>query len=594
MLPVSLLFCLMNVPLAWGDVADEQDTLDLLQGQGEIVTTGRLPRPLSRSGENILVISVDELRDSHAHTLLELLATLPGFQLEAERTPGSFSFLHLQGAGYGHLLVLLDGVPLNNLSDNYADLGLIPMRIIDRLEIVKGAASSGWGQALGGVVNVITRSGEPGNRPNGELAVALAGQGSSDLEGAVGGVAGSVGYFFSGGYRDNQGLLPTNQVHASDGYGKLALELPQGTRLTGTLGYFRARRGDFDYPLYGIRETSHPQTLVGSLQVSRPLVPGLTLLLSGRHNTLWSDIQATDYTGELFHQIDGRESLTGGSVNLMWQQHVNTLALGLEYDHVNMHNKPSINERSDDRWGLYLHDTLVLGPVSLSPGARFDTSNATGDQFSPTLGVTWQIAPTTLVRGYTARGYSLPSFTLSNQPEKVWTSQVGLETTALPWVWLKTTLLRNETWNILRRDLTTERHLTHGIETEFKTTPYANMSLSGGYTYLDVLNRTSGGLVGDSPRHTLQLSLQYDYHPWIKGTLTARHLWWNRSVDSTGRYQGLVWNLFLSSTPFPDSTRFQGVELFFSVRNMFNADQYLNDMFLNTGRWFEGGVRFRF
>jgi vitamin B12 transporter len=54
----------------------------------------------------------------------------------------------------------------------------------------------------------------------------------------------------------------------------------------------------------------------------------------------------------------------------------------------------------------------------------------------------------------------------------------------------------------------------------------------------------------------------------------------------------LLWDLHLNATPF--SGDYKGLEFFFSLRNIFNGSQYLDEIYRNNGRWAEGGLRFRF
>jgi len=146
----------------------QDETLTLLgQPPAEDLVAGRLPRHLSRTAENTTVVTAAEIEALNAHTLVDILATVPGIQLENQIGSANLANTRIQGSNFSHVLVLLDGIPYNNLGDNFSDIGLIPARIIERVEIVKGAASSAWGQALGGVINVITNSPAPGRRGGG-------------------------------------------------------------------------------------------------------------------------------------------------------------------------------------------------------------------------------------------------------------------------------------------------------------------------------------------------------------------------------------------------------------------------------------------
>lgn len=287
---------------------------------------------------------------------------------------------------------------------------------------------------------------------------------------------------------------------------------------------------------------------------------------------------------------------------LLWRTSRNLLAVGIEYDHVWMRSTDSVVHvdtlnRKTDRWGFYLNDTLTVGNFSFSPGVRLDLTGTSGDQLSPSFGITWQLTDTTLLRAYTARGYSLPAFLLDRTSEKVWTSQIGFESTTIPYLWLKGTLFRNDTWDIVSYDsfsnsFNHERHLKQGFEVEAKTSALFNASLSAGYDYIDARNTSTHQIVQDIPRHTLQLGVQYDDRQYLKGVLNGRHIWWNAADYHNGSYQGLIWDLHLTATPF--GRKQHAPELFFSIRNIFNGSQYLDEFFKNAGRWVEGGMRISF
>ena len=157
---LTLLTLGMTAP-AWG-LAEEAG--DDLQPMGfdtgvPIASTPRSPRPTSKIAENVTVITAREIAFLNAHTLAELLQTVPGIQLDKTgRTPGMFEFVTIQGANSQHLLVVVDGISQNEAGENMADLGAIPLQQIERVEIIKGGASAAWGQALGGVVDIITKS----------------------------------------------------------------------------------------------------------------------------------------------------------------------------------------------------------------------------------------------------------------------------------------------------------------------------------------------------------------------------------------------------------------------------------------------------
>ena len=71
----------------------------------------------------------------------------------------------MRGAGRNRVLMMLDGVPLNdNFSNSIAWVGwgLIPRESIERIEILRGPSSASYGsEGLGGIINIITKNPEP-------------------------------------------------------------------------------------------------------------------------------------------------------------------------------------------------------------------------------------------------------------------------------------------------------------------------------------------------------------------------------------------------------------------------------------------------
>jgi vitamin B12 transporter len=549
------------------------------------------------------VVTAHEIEALNAHTLADVLATVSGIQLENLAYPGGVVFTNIQGSQYSNVLVLVDGVPLNNLADNFPDVGLVPARIIERIEIVKGAASSAWGQALGGVINVITKSPQQGRLAGGSASASLGDRLTSDNGAEVGGTSGRMGYYLSGGYLGSNGLLPNNQIFSNNAYAKLTCELPNQGEVTSTFSYSHAARGEFASPLINFKADDANHYLNATLGYRTLLSEQTELQLNTYHTSRNIDVVAAFLdSGLTVKQSENRENATGANLKLVWRTTDNLLVTGTDYVHaeftLNDALEPVNNlSQTADRWGVYLNDTLTFGPLSLSTGARFDHTQSNGDQFSPTIGFTWQLAETTVLRGYTAKGYSLPALTQDINAESVWASQVGIESSAVPYLWFKETLFRNETWNVLATDPQTgatdlERHIALGSETEFRTTPVYDTSLGAGYTFTDTTRTSDGAQVKGIPRHTLQLALRYDDHSLFRALLTGRHIWWNADPSQEGRYYGLVWDLHLGATLLKREN--SSLELFVSGHNLFNNSQFSYQFYPNPGRWYEGGLKVRF
>jgi vitamin B12 transporter len=285
------LFCALPAQVQ----AEEQDeTLTLL---GQPITAdavaGRLPRQLSHTAENTTVVTAADIEALNAHTLIDILATIPGIQLESQVGSANSAFTRIQGSNSSHVLVLLDGIPYNNLGDNFSDVGQIPARIIERVEIVKGAASSAWGQALGGVINVITKAPDAERKIGGMASASMGERKTRDVGGELSGTIDRLGYYLSGGYLDSGSFTPNTGFTSANGHARLTWELADAGQLSLLFNYVRHERGDFAYTPLDFQ----------SRDSARRMITGLTLRSPSTATWKWKSTPSTRTTRLVLIQL---------------------------------------------------------------------------------------------------------------------------------------------------------------------------------------------------------------------------------------------------------------------------------------------------
>ncbi len=114
----------------------------------------------SETGRNITIIKGEKFKNLPVHSLDELLRYVPGVEIQARGPMGSQSDIVLRGGTYQQVLVILDGMRLNDPNTGHFSsyIPIAPAEI-ERIEILKGASSAIYGaDAVGGVINVITKS----------------------------------------------------------------------------------------------------------------------------------------------------------------------------------------------------------------------------------------------------------------------------------------------------------------------------------------------------------------------------------------------------------------------------------------------------
>jgi vitamin B12 transporter len=211
--PLRRLSAVCLAALLWAPaaaLAAPGDPFEHLYFSGDelVESATRSPKPLSQVAENVAVVTAAEIRDMNAHTLAEVLNRVTGVFVQFFGVhPGATALPHIQGSGETnpfrrgseerHVTVLVDGMPWSSQTSG-ALLDTIPVGIIDRIEVVKGPASSAWGSSLGGVVNVITK--QPGRTPvpSGAVQGSYGERGAYDVRGEAAGGAGPLGYYLQG------------------------------------------------------------------------------------------------------------------------------------------------------------------------------------------------------------------------------------------------------------------------------------------------------------------------------------------------------------------------------------------------------------
>ena len=135
-----------------------------------VVTSARSALAITESLADVSVIDRAELERSGAMSLPDLLMRQQGIDVSANGGPGSVAGVFVRGASNAQLLVLLDGQRIGSSTSGGATWSSIPLGQIERIEILRGPASSLYGaDAIGGVVQIFTRRGEGQPRVDAEV-----------------------------------------------------------------------------------------------------------------------------------------------------------------------------------------------------------------------------------------------------------------------------------------------------------------------------------------------------------------------------------------------------------------------------------------
>jgi vitamin B12 transporter len=189
-----------------------------------VVSGSRLPVTPSGLAQNVTVIDQRQIQESNPARIEDILGRATGVYIDQAGKAGGFSSLYMRGAENSHLLIMLDGVKLNDPTTTRGsayDLSSIDVSQIERIEVLRGPASAiHGGEALAGVINIITKKptspglggsvyGAAGQERFGKLGGSVT-AGNELLRGSV-----SVGHSRDGSKDDDDGYLRQNSLSGS-------------------------------------------------------------------------------------------------------------------------------------------------------------------------------------------------------------------------------------------------------------------------------------------------------------------------------------------------------------------------------------------
>jgi vitamin B12 transporter len=162
-----------------------------------VVSAARFEQRLDDTFPHTTLITRNDIERAQAPDVLTLLQRLAGVEIARLGGVGTSSAILLRGGESRQALVLVDGVPINNLNFSLASLEHIVVGQVERIEVVRGNVSSLYGShAVGGVIQVFTRdgSGAAGAPFSGSARATGGSRGTRDLQGGVAGQAGGWRY----------------------------------------------------------------------------------------------------------------------------------------------------------------------------------------------------------------------------------------------------------------------------------------------------------------------------------------------------------------------------------------------------------------
>lgn len=211
-----------------------------------VVTATRSPYSLADSPVSVRVISADDIVNSGAGSVEQMLRGVGTLQIRDSVGNGRDVRINIRGLAAGqNALVLVDGRRINNSDLSEPDLTAITLQDVGRIEVLEGGAGVLFGdQAVGGVVNIIT---DQGQKQGGRATLGLGSYDAQNLKLAYGRSTGNgLGYRISAQQDDSDGYRELAALDYRNYRGELNYAYGRGNR-----AFVEWQKSDNEYLLPG-------------------------------------------------------------------------------------------------------------------------------------------------------------------------------------------------------------------------------------------------------------------------------------------------------------------------------------------------------
>lgn len=384
----------------------------------------------ARIGHSVSVVTAEDINAHGWRTLPEALRAIPGLHISQSGAPGSTVGMVIRGSRSSQVLVLVDGVRLNDPSNptREAEIATLDLNHVERIEVLRGPQSGLYGSdALAGVVNIVTRRAEEeGLTASGSIeagsyrtwrTAATLHSGTDRVSAAA-----SVAFTKSDGFSSANKRFPGNEE--DDGMESLNLSASVGLQATDSLyleGRLQAILSEVEYDNGG-----GPFADADNLAKNEHILTGLRARI-GKKDATWQQTidMNLSYFDREFRDDWGRISYQGDMMDAEWRHDVR---IGKHHRVSAGVNARDERAKTDDlqrvsayNIAVFLQDHATYGNADLVTGLRYDQHEEFGGE------LTWRAAPSYLInktgtrfRGSVGTGFKAPSLYQLYAPDVGW------------------------------------------------------------------------------------------------------------------------------------------------------------------------------
>ncbi len=526
-----------------------------------VVTATRVETPMEEIASSVTVISSEEIERKKKTHVMEILRGIPGLDVVRTGGAGKNTSVFIRGANSEHTLVMIDGVEVNDpISPGRSyDFAHLTVDNIERIEVIRGPQSTLYGSdAIGGVVNIITKKGE------GKPKFFLSAEGGSftTFREATGISGGNkwVNYSFALSRFDTEGISTASKKDGNyerDGYENTSLSAKLGFKPMDNLGIdFILRYMDAKTELDNFAGVGgdDPNYVQKSNQFLFKTQVGLSLF-----DQVWSQklgLALNDHNRDIKNKKDSQHPFDyekgrydGQLLKFDWQHHLqlhktNALTFGLEYEREEGKSKyyweslwgpgqSIFPKKTANIKGYYIQDEIKLWDrLFATLGIRIDDHSRFGSETTYRVAPAYLIKETdTKIKGTFGTGFKAPTLYQLFAPATLWGPignkdlkpekskgwDFGVEQNFFKnRVTLGATYFRNDFKDLIQFDwgqgyINIAKAKTEGVELFASAKPIDDLTLRINYTYTDTEDKTTGETLIRRPKNKIGFDLNYRF-----------------------------------------------------------------------------------
>jgi len=602
--------------------------------QGIVVSATRIETPINEIGSSVTLIPAEEIERNQRRTLPDLLQTVPGLNIVQTGGPGGKTSVFMRGSNSNHTKVIIDGIDANDPSqDGVFDFGQVLTSDIERVEVLRGPQSGLYGSdAIGGVVNIVTKKGEGPPQFTGRLEGGSFG--TFNQSASVRGSAGRFNYSFNVAHflADDTpvtplDLLPPGRKRINDSYENTTVSTKLGVDVTDSFGFdFVGRYTDSRLFFTGDDFSVFPSVPAASQseQNARQFFARgeahLALFDGGFKNRIgvgYTNYRTTIQAPDTGFGLPPENINHGDRIKFDWQGNIelwkgSALILGVEDQEDRLLDSP-ISAENDNVAGFAELQSEIAPGLFAAVSGRYDDNDRFGGK------ATWRIAPAYLVPNLGTKlkasygtGFKAPSLTqlfvsfpafnfFANpnlQPEESEGYDFGFEQPlAGDRVRFGATYFHNDITNLINANATftslinVGQATTEGVEAFVFVAVTDRFKVRGDYTYTRAVDDTTGLELLRRPKH--KASLTASWLPIDRLSLSATLLYVGSQVDGNRSFsiQRLDTDPYFIVNLAAEYNLNKSVTLFARIDNLFDKRYESPTGFQRPGFGVFGGVR---